>query len=139
MLMAFFDNSRRVLALGKELVDMLSWHLFFSFFRMSGTAGYVTWTCYHSGNLLLLFVCISSPSSVDSLYLHEEGFYEEALRSLLQKPSLRSLSLQSVCDDKEMQSTRDRCPRPPLRDAQGQEMHILLLREPEQNSGFTVF
>lgn len=53
-------------------------------------------------------------------------------RSLLQKPSLRSLSLQSVCDDKEMQSTRDSAQDHPSEMPRDKRWHILLLREPEQ-------
>ena len=65
---------------------------------MSGTAGDVTWTCYHSGNLLLLFVCISSPSSVDSLNLHEEkGFYEEALQEVIPSETKPQEPVFTVC------------------------------------------
>lgn len=65
---------------------------------MSGTAGGVTWTCYHTGNLLLLFVCVPSPSSVDSLYLYEErGFYEEALREVIPSETKPQEPVSRVC------------------------------------------
>lgn len=92
---------------------------------MSGTAGHVTWTCYHSGNLLLLCLCISSPSSVDSLYLHEErGFAEEALREVTPSETKPQEPVFAVCLWWQRNAVNTRqVPRDhPLRDAQGQEM-----------------
>lgn len=111
MLMAFFWPWQ-VLALGRELVDMLSWHLFSHSSECQGLLG--MWP----GRVITLEICCFSLSVfllphlwILWIYMKRRVFMKRLYkRSFLQKPSLRSLSLQSVCDDKEMQSTWDRCP-----------------------------
>lgn len=101
-----------MLALGKELVDMLSWHLFSHSSECQGLLG--VWP----GRVITLEICCFSLSVfllphlwILCIYMKRGAFMKRLYeRSFLQKPSLRSLSLESVCDDKEMQSTQGRCP-----------------------------